>query len=265
MTAEVSLAELSSDAHQRVPNPPPAGEVIEGAGRQRLASYYLYSALLAGLLDGDDLAAEHWPAKLAEPMERLGLTRLAPRTWRGLDAQLTAAQQDSLRSEDRQSKFARLLVDLINRGAFGPLCGGADSVRLTAHGEGNGQDLELIKDGRPARTCKVVDHWELVAQHLAGVLPSEEIEAQTARTTGQKVQRQLKETGISHAVSLGTDIAVNVHPLGAVVGIGTRLVRARIRTDREEAGTLGDLGRELGTLRAQADSDLADLLEDRSS
>jgi hypothetical protein len=256
MAAEVSLAELSSDTRQRVPDPPPVGEVVEGAGRQRLAAYYLYSALLAGLLDGDGLAQGHWPSKLAEPMERLGLTGLAPRTWRGLDAQLTPAQQDSLRSEDRQSEFARLLVDLINRGAFGPLCGGADSVRLTAQGGGNGHDLELIKGGRAVGTCKVVDHWELVAQYLAGVLPSDEIEAQTARTTGQKVQRQLRESGISHAVSLGTDIAVNIHPLGAAVGIGTRLVRARIRTDREEAGTLRDLGRELSTLRAQADGDL---------
>ncbi len=265
MAAEASLAAVASDAHQRVQDPPPVADVIEGAGRQRLAAYYLYSALLAGLFGGDDLAPERWPAKLAGPMERLGLTMLAPRTRRGLDAQLTSAQQDSLRNEDRQSEFARLLVDLINRGAFGPLCVGADSVRLTAQGDGDGQDLELIKDGRAVGTCKVVDHWELVAQYLAGVLPSQEIEAQTARTTGQKVQRQLKESGISHAVSLGTDIAVNIHPLGAVVGIGTRLVRARVRTDREEAGTLRDLGRELSTLRAQANGELADLLQERGT
>jgi hypothetical protein len=265
MAAEASLAALSDDAHRRVPDPPPVGDVIEGAGRQRLAAYYLYSALLAGLFDGGDLASERWPAKLAEPMERLGLTRLAPRTRRGLDAQLTPGQRDSLRSDDRPSEFARLLADSINRGVFGPLCAGADSVRLTAPGEGDGQDLELIKDGRTVGTCKVVDHWELVAQHLAGIMPSDQVEAQTARTTGQKVERQLKESGISHAVSLGTDIAVNIHPLGAVVGIGTRLVRARVRTDREEAGTLRDLGQELSTLRAEADGELADLLAARST
>jgi hypothetical protein len=260
MAAEMPLAALRDDARRRVPSPPPLDHLIEDAGRQRLAAYYLYSALLAGLFDGDDLAPARWPAKLAEPMERLSLTRLAPRTWPGLDAQLTADEQGSLRSQDRQSEFAHLLVDLINRGVFGPRCGAADSVRLAAPGAGDGGDLELIKDGRVVGTCRVADHWELVAQQLAGLpVLRAEAAAQTPHTTQSRVEQQVKETGISHAVSLSADLAVNIHPLGAAVGLGTRLVRARIRTGREEAGTLRDLGQDLGALRDQANKELADL------
>jgi hypothetical protein len=266
MAAEASLAELRDDARHRVPDPPELGDLIEDAGRQRLATYYLYSALLAGVLDGDDLAPAHWPARFADLMQRLGLTRLAPRTWPGLAAQLTPAEQDSLRSQNRQSQFARLLVDLINQGAFGPLCGAAGSVRLAAQGHGRGRDLELIKDGRVAGTCKVVDHWELVAQRLAGApLVAEEAGAESAKTAEHSVESQLKETGISHAVSLGITLAVSVHPLGAAAGLGTRLVRARVRTDRDEARTLGDLGQDLSTLAAQAGSELADVRAGRSA
>jgi hypothetical protein len=60
-------------------------------------------------------------------------------------------------------------------------------------------------------------------------------------------------------VSLGTTLAVNVHPLGAAIGLGTRLVRARVQTDRDEAGELRDLGQELSTLAAQASRDLTGL------
>jgi hypothetical protein len=266
MAAEASLAELRDDARHRVPNPPGLGDLIEDAGRERLAVYYLYSALLAGVIDGDDLTPAHWPARLADLMQQLGLTRLAPRTWPGLDAQLMPAEQDSLRRQDGQSQFARLLVDLINQGAFGPLCGAADSVRLTAQGDGRGRELELIKDGRVAGTCKVVDHWELVAQHLAGApLLAEEAGAEGAQTAEHSVESQLKETGISHAVSLGITLAVSVHPLGAAAGLGTRLVRARLRTDRDEARTLGDLGQDLGILAGQASSELADVRTGRAT
>lgn len=257
MATEVSITALSADARHRVPSPPALGAVIEDAGRQRLAAYYLYSALLAEMIDGnDDLAPTRWPAKLAEPMQRLGLTKWAPKTPRSLDAQLTPAEQASLQKHDRGSEFARLLVDLINQGAFGPLCGNADSVRLSARGH----DLDLIKTGRVVDTCKVVDHWELVAQHLAGApLLGSDAEAQTAEAAERSVTHQLKESGISHAVSLGTTLAVNIHPLGAALGLGTRLVRARVQADRDEASTLHDLGQELGTLAAQANRDLADL------
>jgi hypothetical protein len=266
MEAEMSLAAVRDDARQRVPNPPEPEHVIEDAGRQRLAAYYLYSALLAGVLEGDDLAPGRWPPRVAEPMQRLGLTRLAPRTRPGLEAQLTPAELDSLRSHDTQSEFAQLVVDLINQGAFGSLCGDADSVRLAAPGDGQGRGLELIKDGRLVGTCKVTDHWELLAQHLAGApVLTEEAQAQTSPTAAQRVGRQLRETGISHAVSLSADIAVNIHPLGAAVGLGTRLVRARLRADREAAGTLRDLGQDLATLRDQADHELADVRAERSA
>jgi hypothetical protein len=258
MAADPSLAEVRDDARHRVPSLPSLGQLIDDAGRQRLAAYYLYSAVLAGLLVGDELAPAHWPARVSDVMQRLGLAGLAPRTRPGLDAQLTPAQQDSLRRRDRQSEFARLLVSLINQGAFGPLCGAADSVRLTEHGHRPGRDLELIKDGRGAGTCKVADHWELVAQHLAGLpLLAEEAEAAGTQTAEHSAERRLKETGISHAVSLGITLAVSSHPLGAAAGLGTRLVRARLQTDRDEARTLGDLGEDLSALAGQASSELA--------
>lgn len=78
-----------------VPDPPALDEVVEDAGRQRLAAYYLYSALLAGIIRDGDLAPSRWPPRLAEPMGRLGLTEFAPRTGRGLDAQLTRRSRPS--------------------------------------------------------------------------------------------------------------------------------------------------------------------------
>ena len=50
------LAALRADVCRRVPDPPGLDEVVEDAGRQRLAAYYLYSALLAGVIDDDALA-----------------------------------------------------------------------------------------------------------------------------------------------------------------------------------------------------------------
>jgi hypothetical protein len=138
--ADSPLAGLLADTCRRVPDPPGIDEVIEDAGCQRLAAYYLYSALLARLIGTDDLAPGRWPRELAEPMRRLRLTRFAPRTGRGLDAQLTAAQRAAWRSPDRQQQFAQLLVK-----------------------------LELIEDGHDASTAEVKDRWELVAQHLAGI------------------------------------------------------------------------------------------------
>jgi hypothetical protein len=94
---------------------------------------------------------------------------LAPRTGRALDAQLTPAEQAMRRSPDRQPEFARLLVEMINDGEFGPLCADADKVRL--RDPDDARDLELIKDNRVVGTCGVRDHWELVAQHLACAPP----------------------------------------------------------------------------------------------
>ena len=258
---DAPLAELLADARHRAPDPPSLDQVVEDAGRQRLGAYYLYSALLAGVIGPGDLAPGRWPHELAEPARRLNLTRFAPRTGRGLDAQLTLAEQAIWRSQDRQGKFAQLVLDLINKGAFGPPCGDADSVRLARAADGRGLDLELLQGQRVVGTCAVKDHWELVAQHLAG-LPLHGRLAETASMPGaaQKAAHQLQETGISHAVSAGVTLAVSVHPLGAAAGLGTRLVRSRIQAGRDEADALHGLGEELRTLRAGADRKLGDLL-----
>jgi hypothetical protein len=260
--ADSPLAGVLADTRRRVPDPPALDEVVENAGRQRLAAYYLYSALLAGLIE--DLASERWPDELAEPMARMRLTRLAPRTGPGLDAQLTAAERATWRSPDRQRQFARLLVDLINNGAFGPLCEDADRVRLA----GRSGDLELIKDGHVTGTCKVKDHWELVAQRLAGMpLGGSLATAGSAQGSvrAAQVARQLEETGISHAVSAAVTLAVSVHPLGAAAGLGTRLVRSRIQAGDDEADSLRQLGEELSALRAEAYRELRDMAAGRTT
>jgi hypothetical protein len=259
------LAELLADARHRVPDPPSLDEVVEDAGRQRLAAFYVYSALFAEVIGPGDLAPARWPHELAEPIRRLDLTRFTPRTGRGLDAQLTPAERALWRSPDRQVKFAQLLVDLINHGAFGPLCGDADRVRLGRADGGRGLDLELIQGRRVVGTCAVKDHWELVAQHLAG-MPLHSQLAKAASTPGfrQTAAHQLQETGIAHAVSAGVTLAVSIHPLGAAAGLGTRLVRSRIRAGLDGADALGGLGEELRTLRAEADRELGGLRAGRS-
>ncbi len=265
MMPDAPLAELTADARHSAPDPPSLDEVVEDTGRQRLAAYYLYSALISGVTGPDDLAPARWPHELAEPMQRLNLTRFAPRTRRGLDAQLTPAEQAMWRGPDRQVEFAQLLVDLINQGAFGPLCGDADHVRLVRADDGRGLDLELIQGGRVVGTCAVKDHWELVAQYLAGMpLGGQVGEPASAPGSKQKIAHQLEETGIAHAVSMSVTLAVSIHPLGAAAGLGTRLVRARIQAGRDEADALRGLGEELGTLRAEADRELADLRAGRS-
>jgi len=257
VAADVQLADLRADATRRVPDPPGLDRVVEEVGRQQLAAYYLYSALIAGLIGDNDLAPARWPPELAQPMQRLALTGLAPRTPRGLVAQLTAAEQETRRSPGRQQQFAQLVVDLINHGAFGPLCGDAGSVRLVQSGDGRGFDLELIKDTNVVGTCKAEAHWELVAQYLAFTVHGHASPAGTART--KKASSWLKETGISHAVSTATTLAVSIHPLGAAAGLGTRVVRSRIQAGRDEADALHQLGQTLGTLRAQAYNELSEL------
>ncbi|HTU75165.1 MAG TPA: hypothetical protein VMG38_16740 [Trebonia sp.] len=256
---EDPLAEVLADARRRVPDPPSVDDVVEEAGRQRLAAYYLYSGLCAGLISPDDLALGQWPDALAEPMQQLNLTPLAPRTWRGLDAQLTPAQQGMWRSPDRQAKFRQLIVDLINDDAFGPLCGDADRVRLARADDGRGADLELLQDQRVVGSCPADDHWELAAQYLAGMpLHGQPDGAASKPGARQAVARQLRETGMAHAVSVGVALAVSIHPLGAAAGLGTRLVRSRIQGGRDAADALSALGEEVRTLRAQAEHELAD-------
>jgi len=259
MAADASLADLAADARHRVPDPPPVDQIIEDTGRQRLAAYYLYSALIAGLIGDADLTAARWPPALAEPMQRLGLSRFAPHTGPGLDAELTPAEQVTRQSRARKLEFAQLLVDVINHGAFGPLCGDADHVRLAGPGEGSDPALELIKDGSVVGSCPVQGHWELVAQYLAAAAPgSTPDELRTAAGSGRTAE-WLKTSGVAHAVSLGATLAVHLHPIGAAAGLGTRLVLARIRPDRDQADALRSLGQELATLQAQTASEVAGL------
>ena len=272
MTVEEELTHLCADAVGRVSGLPALDSVMEDSGRQRLAAYYLYSALLAGLIGPEDLAPGRWPPELAEPLRQRGLARFAPRTGRALDAELTPAEQATRRSPGRQLEFAQLLVDLIDGGSFGPLCLAADSVRLAPPGDGpgssagSGLELELIKGGQVVGRCPVKAHWELVAQHLAGAPLGDPAQAAgrpgVARTT---FARRLKDTAVPHAVSVGVAFAVSVHPLGTIAGEGTRLIRARIEAGRDQAGALRRLGRDLSTLRAQAAGELADLPTGRSS
>ncbi len=259
MATDVVLADLAADARHRVPDPPPVDQIIEDTGRQRLAAYYLYSALIAGVIGDADLAPTRWPRALAEPMQQLGLSRFAPRTGPGLDAELTPAEQVTRQSRARKLEFAQLLVDVINHGAFGPLCGDADRVRVSGPAAGSDLALDLIKDGRIVGSCPVRGHWELVAQYLAAAAPGgTPDDLRTAEGSGRTAE-WLKTSGIAHAVSFGATLAVHLHPLGAAAGLGTRLVLARIRPDRDQADALRSLGQELATLQAQAASEVADL------
>ena len=259
MAADTSLAPLRADARRRVPDPPPTAKLLEDAGRQRLAAYYLYTALLAAVIGDDDLAPARWPPEVAEPMQHLGLGGLAPRTSRGLDAQLTPAEQVTRRSRGRELEFAQLLVDLINHGAFGPLCGRADRVRLAGPTDGCALELELLRGDSVVRTCAVRDHWELVAQYLAGApLSGPPADARAAGGPQQPVT-WLKTSGFGHAVSMGTTLAVHLQPLGAVAGLGTKLLETRIQAGEDQAGVLGRLGEELRTLHAQAAGEVAEL------
>jgi hypothetical protein len=255
--ADAGLADVSEDLARRIPDPPGLDQVIEEAGRQRLAGYYLYAALIAGLIGEDDLPPARWPGRLADPMQAMGLARFAPRTLRGLDAQLSVAEQATRRRPDRRVAFDRLLIDLINRGAFGPLCGQADQVRLARPGRRNGLDLELVKGGRVAARCRSEDHWQLVAQQLASVAQGQDSLPAVSRSA--EASRWLEETGISHAISTTVTLAVSIHPLGAAAGLGTRVIRSRIEADREHADAFRRLGQTLDALRAQADGELRDV------
>jgi len=256
VTADAGLAALTADAARRVPDPPGLDQVVEEAGRQRLAAYYIYTALIAGLIGEEDLPPARWPPRLAQPMRRMGLARYAPRTVRGLDAQLNVAEQATRRRPDRRVAFEGLLVDLINRHAFGPLCGEADQVRLARPGRRDGLDMELIKDGRVVARCRARDHWELVAQHLASAARGQDSLPAVSRTS--QATRWVEDTGISHAVSTTITLAVSIHPLGAAAGLGTRVIRSRIEADRQHADSFRRLGRSLDALRTQASGELRD-------
>jgi hypothetical protein len=260
VTADGELAELRADSARRVPDAPPLDTVIEEAGRQRLAAYYLYSAIIAGVIGDDDLSPPRWPTELAEPMDRMGLTRFAPRSGRGLDAELTNSEQVVRRSSGRQSAFAHLAADLINQGAFGPCSGDADSVRVVDASDRPGFDLELLADdGKVLGKCKAEDHWELVAQQLASAPHGDDplADRESGHAFAKKTGHWLKEHGLSHGISKATELAVGVYPLGTTVGVGTRLVRSRIQTGQHEADALHRLGDVLRSLHADADGELS--------
>ena len=183
----------------------------------------------------------------------------APRTSRGLDAQLTPAEQVTRRSRGRELQFAQLLVDLINHGAFGPLCGRADRVRLAGPGDGRACALELLRGHNVVRTCAVRDHWELVAQYLAGAPLAGPSADGRAAGGSQQAATWLKTSGLGHAVSIGTTLAVHLQPLGAAAGLGTRLIETRIQAGKDQADALRRLGQELRMLQAQAAGEVADL------
>jgi hypothetical protein len=260
MAAEASLAQLRDDAVGRAPNAPDFESVIEDAGLQRLASYYVYTAVIAGVVsDAGALAPAGWPRQLAEPMKRMGLTRFAPRSERGLDAELTPSEQATRRSAGRQFEFAQLAADLINAGALGPLCGDADSVRVVKAGDRPGFDFEMLAGDNVVGKCKAEDHWELVGQQLASAPHGDDPLANPASgpAYAKKAARWLKEQGISHGVARTTDLAVGFFPVGTAVGAGTRLVRSRIQTGRQEADALHRLGVVLRSLHAQAEGELS--------
>lgn len=259
MGPDVGLAEVRADASRRAPDAPPLDAVIEAAGRQRLAAYYLYGALISGLMGDGSLSPSNWPAQLAEPMNRLGLRPFAPRTERGLDAELTDSEQAMRRSPGGQHAFADLAANLINQGAFGPCSGDADSVRVAQAADGGRFDLELLADGKVIGTCRAADHWELVAQQLASAPHGDDplADAESGREFAKKAGTWLKEHGISTGISKATDIAVGVYPLGTTIGVGTRLVRSRIRTGQQAADALHRLGEVLRRLHAEADGELS--------
>jgi hypothetical protein len=258
MAADGELGELRADAAARVPDAPPLDTVIEEAGRQRLAAYYLYCAFISGLIGDEGLTPSDWPPQLSEPMDRLGLRRFAPRSEHGLDAELTASEQAVRRSAGRRFTFAQLTADLINQGAFGACSGGADGVRLAEASDRDGWDLELLADGEVVGKCRAEDHWELVAQQLASKPHGDDplADSHTGNQYAKKAAKWLEEHGISHGVSKATDLAVGVYPIGTTIGIGTRLVRSRIRTGREEADALRHLGQSLRRLHAEAEGEL---------
>jgi hypothetical protein len=109
-------------------------------------------------------------------------------------------------------------------------------VRLAGRGDGRGLELELIKGGRVIGACPVEDHWELVAQYLAGApLGGPLAEAGSIRGSARTVARRLADHAIPEAVSAGVSLAAHLHPLGTVAGLGTRLIRSRIQAGRDQA------------------------------
>lgn len=150
------------------------------------------------------------------------------------------------------------MVDWIHDGAFRSLPDRAESARLTRAGDRAGFDVELIAGDTVVASCKAAEYWELVAQQLASAPHGDDplAEPEARHALASKITRRVKESGVSQAVARTTDLAIGVYPLATAVGIGTRLVRSRIRTGREQSDALRRLGFVLRSLRAQADGEL---------
>lgn len=121
------------------------------------------------------------------------------------------------------------------------------------------EQLTEITRAHHAATCAVQNHWELVAQYLAGVHAAGPLLGTVTAPWQSAVAHQLKESGIAHAVSVSATLAVQIHPLGAAAGVGTRLVRSRVQADRDEADAFRCIGQKLSALRGQADAELTAL------
>ena len=131
-------------------------------------------------------------------------------------------------------------------------------LRAAWSGERRGLDLELIKGWHVVSACPVKDHWELVAQYLAGVpLRGPLAAAGNARGSKRPTARRLKDSGVAQAVSLGVTLAVGLNPVGTLAGLGTHLIRTRIQAGQDQADALRRLGQDLQALHAQADGELA--------
>jgi hypothetical protein len=94
----------------------------------------------------------------------------------------------------------------------------------------------------------------LVAQHLAGApLGGPPAQAGSTREPARTVAWRLANRAIPDAVSTSVTLAVHLHPIGTIAGLGTRLIRSRIQGGRDQADAFHRLSQDLGTLRAQSD------------
>jgi hypothetical protein len=130
-------------------------------------------------------------------------------------------------------------------------------VRVVEAGDRRGYDFELLSDGEVTGRCRAEDHWEQVAQQLASAPHGDDplADRESGQAFAKKAGRWLEEHGISAGISKTTDVAAGIYPLGTAVGVGTRLVRSRIRTGRQEANALHRLSVALSRIRLEADGE----------
>ena len=103
-----------------------------------------------------------------------------------------------------------------------------------------------IACGWPAQATDALVHWS-------------SSEATASAGGSQQAATWLKTSGLGHAVSIGTTLAVHLQPLAAAAGLGTRLIETRIQAGKDQADALRRLGQELRMLQAQSAGEVADL------